>query len=184
MLPTIVRAHTHLSTSNPAEGQVVTEELKQIVLTFDGNIEKLSTMNLLKDGTEVPAFQVQIDAGQMTGTLSEPLGNGAYLVQWSIAGEDGHPISGAINFSVQREETLEGEDTSETEQNPNTPTSNLDDQSATSGDDESTEEVKEITTDTTIENVDQNAASTTVTLGIGLVLIVGIGSLLLIRRKH
>ena len=40
----------------------------------------------------------------MVGILAEPLANGAYNIQWNIAGVDGHPISGEINFTVQRDE--------------------------------------------------------------------------------
>ena len=54
MIPTIANAHTELTTSNPAAGQVVTEDLTELVLTFAGEIESLSTMKLTKDGQEIP----------------------------------------------------------------------------------------------------------------------------------
>ena len=62
LLPSIISAHTHLANSNPAEGQVVVDELKEIILTFDGNIEKLSSMKVFKDGTELAPVQIQIEA--------------------------------------------------------------------------------------------------------------------------
>ncbi|MFJ5761257.1 copper resistance protein CopC [Neobacillus sp. NPDC093182] len=62
LLPSVVSAHTHLSESNPIEGQVVVDELKEITLTFDGNIEKLSSMKIVKNGSELTAHQVQIEA--------------------------------------------------------------------------------------------------------------------------
>ena len=104
LLPSIISAHTHLANSNPAEGQVVVDELKEIILTFDGNIEKLSSMKVFKEGTELAPLQIQIEAERMVGILAEPLANGAYIIQWNIAGVDGHPISGEINFTVQRDE--------------------------------------------------------------------------------
>ncbi|WP_026564124.1 copper resistance CopC family protein [Bacillus sp. UNC41MFS5] len=102
MLPSIASAHTELTTSNPTSGQVVKEDLKEIVLTYEGKIESLSTMTLVKDGKEIPLVSVTPNDNQLIGTVSTALENGTYSVQWSIAGEDGHPISGEIPFTVQK----------------------------------------------------------------------------------
>ncbi|MFZ7947213.1 MULTISPECIES: copper resistance CopC family protein [Bacillaceae] len=104
MIPTIASAHTELTSSNPAENQVVTEDLKEIVLTYGGKIESLSTMTLIKDGQEGPEVSVTPKENQLIGTLSAPLENGSYTLTWSIAGEDGHPITGEIPFTVEKEE--------------------------------------------------------------------------------
>ena len=103
-VPSIVSAHTSISSSNPAEGQVVTEELKQIILTYATTIEELSTMELLKDGNKLSFEEIKIDNKQMIGTTSKPLDNGTYTIQWNIVGEDGHPIKGEINFVVQMDQ--------------------------------------------------------------------------------
>lgn len=102
-VPTIANAHTELSSSNPKEGQIVTEELNEIILNFAGSIEDLSTMKVTKDGKEVSLSQVQVQDKEMVGTLSAPLENGSYIIDWTIAGEDGHPISGKVSFTVQME---------------------------------------------------------------------------------
>ncbi|MFA1711512.1 copper resistance protein CopC [Peribacillus frigoritolerans] len=102
-IPTIANAHTELTSSNPKEGQMVTEELDEIVLDFAGSIEELSTMKLMKDGEEVSLSQVQVQDKKMVGTPSAPLENGSYIIDWTIAGEDGHPISGKVSFTVQIE---------------------------------------------------------------------------------
>ena len=49
MMPSIASAHTDLTSSNSAANQVVKEDLKQIVLPYEGKIESLSTMSLVKD---------------------------------------------------------------------------------------------------------------------------------------
>lgn len=49
-LPSIVSAHTEITSSTPEAGQMVKEETKEVTLTFGGEIESLSTMTLLKDG--------------------------------------------------------------------------------------------------------------------------------------
>jgi methionine-rich copper-binding protein CopC len=100
-IPTIANAHTELTSSNPKEGQMVTEELDEIVLDFAGSIEELSTMKLMKDGEEVSLSQVQVQDKKMVGSPSAPLENGSYIIDWTIAGEDGHPISGKVSFTVQ-----------------------------------------------------------------------------------
>ncbi|TDL86240.1 copper resistance protein CopC [Vibrio vulnificus] len=102
-IPTIANAHTELTSSNPKEGQMVTEELDDIVLDFAGSIEELSTMKLMKDGEEISLSQVQVQDKKMVGSPSAPLENGSYIIDWTIAGEDGHPISGKVSFTVQIE---------------------------------------------------------------------------------
>jgi copper resistance protein C len=104
IVPSIVSAHTSISSSNPTEGQVVTEKLEQIVLIYATSIEKLSTMDLVKDGKKIPLEGIKVENNQLTGRIPEPLTNGSYTIQWRIAGEDGHPIKGEINFSVQMEQ--------------------------------------------------------------------------------
>lgn len=101
MIPTIVSAHTELTSSNPVSGQVVKQDLKEIVLTYEGEIESLSTMIVVKDGKDIPFVSVEAKDNQMVGTLSAPLDNGSYTIKWNVAGEDGHPITGEIPFTVQ-----------------------------------------------------------------------------------
>ncbi|MEH7120881.1 copper resistance CopC family protein [Neobacillus vireti] len=103
IIPAVVSAHTELTSSNPAANQVVKDDLKEIVLTYEGKIESLSTMTLVKDGQEEPLVSVTPKENQLIGTLSAPLENGFYTIKWSIAGEDGHPLTGEIPFSIQKE---------------------------------------------------------------------------------
>ncbi|HER2025546.1 copper resistance protein CopC [Bacillus infantis] len=107
IFPIIGKAHTDLKSSNPQPGQVVTESLDQIDLTFAGSIESLSTMTLQRDGQEVPDLSVEVQQKQLIGTLAAPLENGSYLIQWSIAGEDGHLIEGEIPFTVEINEVTD-----------------------------------------------------------------------------
>ncbi|MBV7504210.1 copper resistance protein CopC [Bacillus sp. sid0103] len=107
MIPTIASAHTEITSSNPAANQVVKEDLKEIVITYEGKIESLSTMKLVKDGQEKPLVSVTPKANQLVGTLSTPLENGSYTIKWNIAGEDGHTLKGEIPFTVQKEVKLD-----------------------------------------------------------------------------
>jgi copper resistance protein C len=108
MFPTITSAHTGLESSNPADGEVVKEELKEITLQYKTEIENLSTMKIVKeDGQEVKLDSVIIQDKTMSGVLSRSLENGSYTIQWKIIGTDGHPIEGDIPFSVQAEQKEE-----------------------------------------------------------------------------
>jgi copper resistance protein C len=93
-----------LSSSNPTEGQVVTENLEQITLDFATTIEELSKMELVKDGNKVALGEIKVENKQLIGRISKPLENGSYTIQWKIVGEDGHPINGEINFGVQTDQ--------------------------------------------------------------------------------
>ena len=168
LLPSIACAHTELTTSNPTSGQVVKEDLKEIVLTYEGKIESLSTMTLVKDGKEIPLVSVTPNDNQLIGTLSTALENGTYSVQWSIAGEDGHPISGEIPFTVQK--VVKEEPKAETKQ-PVTPKK---------------EELKKENTNqqkTKNESTDSPLNMKNIILGV-VVLILIIGVFLLFRRKR
>ena len=90
----------------------------------------------------------------MVGILAEPLANGVYFIQWNIAGVDGHPISGEINFTVQRDEQT----TTSTNQGPNTTESSDENsvgvQITASGNDDSKAIETQVSNDTTDEKAD------------------------------
>lgn len=188
--PSIISAHTHLLESNPVEGQVVVEELKELTLTYDGNIEKLSSMKVLKEGTQLADIQVKIEAEKMVGVLSEPLEKGTYIIQWNIAGEDGHPITGEINFIVQKEVQIEEKSPSVTNEGQETSDSSAD------NNDEGNKDVQIISASGNVKsdeiekqgannNSQEKGTSNTkmIMTIIGFVMILGVG-LLLIRKKN
>lgn len=92
-------AHTHIASSTPADGDVVTTPLQEITLTFEGKLEAGSTFTLKQDGQEV-AVTTTLNDAVLTGTTAEPLANGAYDLHWNIIGADGHIIEGDIAFTV------------------------------------------------------------------------------------
>ncbi|MGM9951531.1 MAG: copper resistance protein CopC [Lysinibacillus sp.] len=94
-------AHTHLGSTNPADGDTVTEPLTEITLTFEGQIEQGSTFELANtEGTSVELQDISVADGIMTGTLATPLENGEYIVQWNSISADGHPMEGEFAFTV------------------------------------------------------------------------------------
>jgi copper resistance protein C len=191
-VPSLASAHTQLTSSNPQEGQVITEDFKEITLTFGGNIEKLSTMVLLKDGKDIPLDPIQIQETNIAGPLKAPLGNGTYSIQWKIAGHDGHPVTGEIQFEVKKENM---------NQDANSPASNqvqgtngeeqqnqtlTDQNQGTSGDEM---EITTIKTDQKDQekidekNTGKSSNNVIIAIFIGMLVILVIGFLLLLRKK-
>ncbi|WP_338452664.1 copper resistance protein CopC [Niallia oryzisoli] len=114
-------AHTHLESSSPEDGQVVTEELREITLNFEGKIEQGSKFELSNtQGQSMPVENISINEGKMIGSLATPLENGEYLVNWTIIGADGHPVDGEFSFTVNvsaSETTPENENATTNQQN-------------------------------------------------------------------
>ncbi|KAA9028452.1 copper resistance CopC family protein [Niallia endozanthoxylica] len=121
-------AHTGLESSFPEDGAVIKEEIQTITLTFETKIEQGSTFELVNSsGESIVVENISLAEKQMTGSLSNPLEGGEYQVNWNIIGADGHPVDGAIAFTVdipasevpeeagieQAEETEEAETTEE-----------------------------------------------------------------------
>ena len=88
-------AHTGLESSLPQNGETITEELKQVTLTFESKIEQGSTLEVQNSsGEAIPIDNISLSDNQMTGNLLDSLQNGDYQVNWNIIGADGHPIEG------------------------------------------------------------------------------------------
>lgn len=181
IVPTFVSAHTSLSSSNPSEGQVVTENLEQIILTYATPIEELSTMDLIKDGNVIPLADIKVENKQLMGSITKPLENGSYIIQWKIIGEDGHPITGEINFVVQNDQNA-------SEANPVTPEENA----GTQEDDSQTNQIEQQNDDqnnasdlsekTDVQS-DNSSSSTLITVFIILIVIFGVVLLFFTRKK-
>jgi copper resistance protein C len=165
-ISTTAFAHSHLSGSNPADGDVITEPLSEIVLEFDGTIEQGSFMDVTTtDGKDVEIEELIIDDGTLTGTVAEPLPNGEFQVNWNIISADGHPLEGEFSFTVN---TTVPESEEEAIEDPV-------EQEKTEIDD--TTETAEQTMD------DEESSSMTTILIVILVVIVIVGFILLIKRK-
>ncbi|MDN3478098.1 copper resistance protein CopC [Curtobacterium sp. APC 4022] len=101
-------AHSGLTGSTPAEGAVVTSDLRQVDLTFTE-----APLAGLDAGLRI---EVRDQAGQdestgdvtVAGTTmskSVDLSAGPHTVLWRYVSPDGHPIDGQVAFTVQAMET-------------------------------------------------------------------------------
>lgn len=102
LAPTSAFAHTGLKSSIPENKQVMDSEVKEIKMTFNTDIENLSSFKVVDaQGTEHEIVDKLIDKASMSGVLNQPLKDGEYTVNWKIIGKDGHPIKGSFPFSVK-----------------------------------------------------------------------------------
>ncbi|WP_127586391.1 copper resistance CopC family protein [Paenibacillus koleovorans] len=100
--PTIASAHTNVSSSAPAANQTETNPIKEITLTFNTDIEPLSSVEILNEqGGKLTPTTVQVASPLIKAQFEAALPNGKYSVNWKIVGKDGHPVSGSYTFSVQ-----------------------------------------------------------------------------------
>lgn len=94
-------AHTHIESSSPQSGEVITEELNEIQLTFEGKIEQNSSFTLQTTaGESISIDHISATNNILTGTLSTPLENGEYVINWTIIGADGHVMEGEVPFKM------------------------------------------------------------------------------------
>jgi len=96
-------AHAELIDTDPAEGSVVETAPDTVTLTFNEPVRLTSQEIAVYDaaGDEVGSTagaggtEVTVD---LTGAAD--LADGTYVVSWNVLSGDGHPISGALTFSV------------------------------------------------------------------------------------
>jgi copper resistance protein C len=96
-----VLAHNTLTSTNPADQEMVQSPPQAVVLTF--NVSVIAT------GTQVvvtgPSGQVQQGEPRLAeNTVSQDLQRGApagtYTVAWRVTSADGHPVSGTFSFTA------------------------------------------------------------------------------------
>lgn len=178
LIPTMASAHTALTSSNPEEGEVVEGSLNEVSVQFETEIEDISTLKLMKEDQEIPFQKVEVESQQMIGILKEPLANGTYTIQWTIVGEDGHPISGEVPFLVKVTEPAEDSKPSEQDQDQNI-------------NDESNKEKAE--NDTTTKNnpkekqdkeIEESSTPIVLTLIVAFTIILGLSIGLIFKKKR
>ena len=162
-------AHSHLEGSNPADGEIVTEPLNEIVLEFDGQIEQGSFIDVkTTKGQAIELQETIIGDGALTGTVAEPLPNDEYQVNWSIISADGHPLEGEFSFTVNASVP---ESVEEITEEPS---------EATESAEQSTEKQEDVAS---ADEVEKESSSMPVILIVLLIVIVVGGFLLLTKRK-
>lgn len=98
-------AHTSLVSSDPADGAVLRQAPQAVTLTFDEDLlagANTISINLL-DGTVVESRPVEPSGASVTLPWPTGLSAGDYQVAYRVVSGDGHPVTGAITFTVTGE---------------------------------------------------------------------------------
>jgi copper transport protein len=99
-LCTEVLAHATLIGSEPADRAVVAQPPATLKLTFNEPVSPL-TLRLVGPGGEATDLTGIAAAGNaLIATLPATLAQGTHLVSWRVISLDGHPVGGALTFSV------------------------------------------------------------------------------------
>lgn len=96
-------AHAELIETDPAEGAVVETAPETVTLTFNEPVRLTSQEIAVYDATGDPvASTAGANGAEVTVGLTgaADLADGTYVVSWNVLSGDGHPISGALTFSV------------------------------------------------------------------------------------
>lgn len=95
-------AHSLLETTLPAHEAALTDAPTEIVMNFTSGI-RLTRVSM----THGDETRVDLNLSEFRDFISdyvislEPMGIGAYLVEWRGLGDDGHALNGSFAFTVE-----------------------------------------------------------------------------------
>lgn len=99
-------AHDWLVDSDPADGVSLDAAPEQVTMSFSGNILELGTEVALLNAETGDYIELPEPPHVAEDKVTQPLINleqGAYVLNWRVVSEDGHPVSGAIHFAIGSE---------------------------------------------------------------------------------
>ena len=98
--PSDALAHAALLQSEPADGTVIDAAPKTFRLTFNEAVSPLVLRLLTPAGTTMALQGAVIVDQALTIPVPEGLGTGTHVLSWRVVSEDGHPVGGAVLFSI------------------------------------------------------------------------------------
>lgn len=101
-------AHADFRGSDPASEALLEDLPETVRLDFSEPVGALSMTWLLPDGQRHPAEARSIPQGLAVSPPPDGGGPGSYALAWRVSSTDGHPISGALVFSVGHPSTPAG----------------------------------------------------------------------------
>ena len=93
-------AHTKVSKTSPADGEVLSQPPSAVVLYYNRPVKLISFKVLSAQGE---AVKVSFDRKAALTEHAIPVADlkaGHYTVKWTNVGGDGHPIKGRFTFSI------------------------------------------------------------------------------------
>ena len=94
-------AHATLVSTDPAEGEVLTETPDEVTFIFDERVSLSEDSARVFDAAgESVDSEASGEDEVVAVDLPETLADGTYVVVWRVVSADGHPISGSLTFSI------------------------------------------------------------------------------------
>ena len=101
LAPTLLFAHAKLTEASPANGAVANESPEALTLTFNEDVQLLKLTLTDTDNKTVATEFKPSSASQNSFIVALPeLAKGAYTVNWTAMGDDGHKIEENYSFSI------------------------------------------------------------------------------------
>ena len=102
-LPGVAAGHAELVTPSPPDKSVATEPVTVVSGIYSEAMTPDGSSLIVKDATGATIATGTVDPGddtRMVATPGEPLGSGAYAVEWTAVATDGHVERGKWTFKV------------------------------------------------------------------------------------
>ena len=94
-------AHASLVTTDPTEGQVLPESPGVARFTFDETVSvPAGGVQVFDASGDMVTSEASARDAVLSVDLPETLAGGSYVVSWRVVSADGHPVAGALTFSV------------------------------------------------------------------------------------
>jgi len=96
------QAHTQLLSSTPADGAVLTQAPATVTLVFEeALLPDLDTVSINDaEGVNVASEKITPSGAELSIDWPSGLPAGTYQVAYRVVSADGHPVTGAISFSI------------------------------------------------------------------------------------
>lgn len=94
-------AHAELLSTTPEDGAVLEDAPAEVVLTFNEPVQLLDgSIRLFPGDGEPIVLDASVSDARVVATFPADAHDGRYALSYRVVSADGHPISGAISFTV------------------------------------------------------------------------------------
>ena len=95
-------AHTELIGSDPADGATLEQAPSSITLTFNEPVQDFEPLLAITgpDGQPYPAGVPVVDSATLRGDVQALGPAGTYAVAYRVVSDDGHPVTGQLQFQL------------------------------------------------------------------------------------
>jgi copper transport protein len=93
-------AHASLVRSEPADGVVIAQQPAKVTLTFNEPVSPLALRLVAPGGAVADLKEIEARSATVAVALPAALARGTHLLSWRVISADGHPVGGALTFSI------------------------------------------------------------------------------------